>query len=254
MFILVKSPEDLLLVPALEGLGSLVALVWSWENVVRKRGIGLVRVPRARLAAVMSESTIFFISTASTGILSSITMLFIGYYISDPAEISYWSVAMTAVVAVQALYSPVTSSLYPHMVKRRDFAILKRLLLIGMPIVLVGTVAFALLGDFIMLVRGGEEFVPGGYVVALVSPLLAFSFPAQMLGFPVLAAVGRVKQLTASSVAACLFQIAGLIILGATGLFTIVAVALLRCGSEFVLLAVRAFFVWRFRREEMARS
>lgn len=254
IFLLVNSPSDLILVPVLEGLGSLVALVWSWENVVRRRGISLMRVPQSLMKSVMSESTIFFISTASTGILSSITMLFIGYCIDDAAQISYWSVAMTAVVAVQALYSPVTNSLYPHMVKRRDFAILKRLLLIGMPVVIAGTIAFAFLGDFIMLVLGGEEFRPGAYVVALVSPILAFSFPAQMLGFPVLAAVGRVRQLTASSVSACLFQIVGLCVLAGTGTFTIVTVALLRCGCEGVMLVARVFFVWRFHRDEIARN
>ena len=250
MFILVKSPEDLIYVAVLESLGSLVALVWSWENVVRKRRIGFMKVGFARLKAVMGESAIFFISTMATGILSSITMLFIGYFIQDKAQISYWSVAMTAVVAVQALYSPITNSLYPHMVKRRDFAILKRLMMIGMPVVVIGVIAFAYLGDVVMLVLGGEQFVSGGYVVALVAPILLFSFPAVMLGFPVLGAVGRIKQLTTSSVSASLFQIIGLCVLGATGLFSIVTVAFLRCGCEAVLMGVRIFFVWKFWREE----
>mgnify|MGYP002510302069 CR=1 FL=1 len=250
IFVLVKSPDDLLIVAALEALGSLVALVWSWENVIRKRGISFMRVGFARLKAVMGESAIFFISTMATGILSSITMLFIGYCIQDAAQISYWSVAMTAVVAVQALYSPIANSLYPHMVKRRDFAILKRLLLIGMPVVIIGTVAFACLGDVVMLVLGGEEFVPGGYVIPMVAPILLFSFPAVMLGFPVLGAVGRIKKLTTSSVTASLFQICGLFLLALTGLFTLQTVAALRCSCEAVLMLTRIYFVWRFWREE----
>jgi len=249
MFVLVKAPEDLLWVAVLETLASLIALIWSWENVIRKRGITFKHVSRARLKAVMGESAIYFISTMATGILSSITMLFIGYCIDDTAQISYWSVAMTAVVAVQALYSPITNSLFPHMVKRRDFAILKRLMLIGMPVVIVGVIAFAYLGDFIMLILGGEEFVPGGYVIALVSPILLFSFPAVMLGFPVLGAVGRIRQLTASSVMASLFQIIGLFVLAITGTFTIVTVAILRCSCEAVLMLARIVFVWLFWRD-----
>lgn len=254
IFMFVKSPADLLVVAALEALGSLVALAWSWENVLRKRKIGFVRVGFARLKEVMGESSIYFISTMATGILSSITMLFIGYNIHDDAQISYWSVAMTAVVAVQALYAPIANSLYPHMVKRRDFAILKRLMLIGMPVVIVGVIAFACLGDVVMLVLGGEEFVPGGYVIPMVAPILLFSYPAVMLGFPVLGAVGRIRQLTASSVTASLFQITGLVVLSLTGLFTLPAVAFLRCSCEFVLMSVRAFFVWRFWREEGGRA
>ena len=254
MFVLVKSPEDLLLVAVLESLGALVALIWSWENVIRKRKIGFKRVGFPRLKAVMSESAIFFISTMATGILSSITMLFIGYFIHDAAQISYWSVAMTAVVAVQALYSPITNSLYPHMVKRRDFAILKRLMMIGMPTVIIGVILFAYLGDVVMLVLGGEEFVPGSYVIPLVAPILLFSFPAVMLGFPVLGAVGHIKQLTASSVTASLFQITGLCVLAIAGIFSIETVAFLRCSCEAVLMSVRVFFVWRFWQEEKAKQ
>ena len=252
IFLFVKSPDDLLLVAVFEMLGSLVALVWSWENVVRKRGITLIKVDAARIKSVFSESTIFFISHVATGILSSITMLFVGYFISDNAQISYWSVAMTAIVAVQALYSPISNSLYPHMVKRRDFDIMKKLLVIGFPVVIVGTIAFALLSDVIMLLLGGEQFLPGSYLIAMVSPILIFSFGAIMLGFPVLAAVGWVKQLTASSVAACVFQIGGLILLAMFGVFTIENVAILRCGCEAVLFIVRAFFVWKFWRTEQA--
>ncbi|MBE6470636.1 MAG: oligosaccharide flippase family protein [Coriobacteriaceae bacterium] len=254
IFLMVNGPQDLLLVPILEGLGALIALVWSWENVVRKRGITLVRVSGQRLKAVFGESTVYFISTASTGILSSITLLFIGYFITDAAQVSYWSIAMTAVVAVQALYSPITNSLFPHMVKRRDFDILKKLMMVGMPVVLVGTIAFALLNNVIMLLLGGEEYLEGAYMIALVSPILFFSYPAQMLGTPVLAAVGRVRQMTASSVTACLFQIIGLCLLAATGMFTIEAVAVLRCSSEAVLFGVRAFFTWRYFRETRAMA
>ena len=254
IFLFVKSPNDLLLVAVFEALGSFVALAWSWENVVRKRGIRLVRVGAGYLKETFSESTIFFISHVATGILSSITMLFVGYFISDASQVSYWSIAMTSVVAVQALYAPISNSLYPHMVKRRDFAIMKRLLIIGMPVVIVGAIAFACLSDVVMLVLGGEDFLPGSYLIAMVSPILVFSYPAVMLGFPVLAAVGWIRQLTASSVASCVFQVLGLTLLAVTGNFTIEAVALLRCGCEAVLCVTRAAFVVRYWRTEHARG
>lgn len=248
ILLFVRSADDLLLVAIFEALGSLVALLWSWENVIRKRDITYAHVPGDMMKRVFKESTVFFISHVATGILSSITTLFVGYFIADKATISYWSIAMTAIVAVQALYSPITNSLYPHMVKRRDFAIMKRLLVIGMPVVIIGTIAFCYLSDIVVLILGGEEYLPGSYLLVLVSPILIFSYPAVMLGFPVLAAVGWVKQLTITSVSSCVFQVAGLILLAATGNFTIEAVAAVRCGCEAVLMVTRAFYVWRFHR------
>ena len=254
IFIFVRGPEDILLVAIFEALGALVALLWSWENVIRKRSITFIRVAAERLKSAFTESTIFFISHVATGILSSITMLFVGYFITDAAQVSYWSIAMTAVVAVQALYSPVSNSLYPHMVKRRDFAIVRKLMAIGMPIVIVGTIAFALLSDIVMLVLGGEEFLPGSYLIAYVSPILTFSFPAVMLGFPVLAAVGWVRPLTVTSVASCLFQVAGLVALVLASSFTIENVAILRCGSEAVLCFTRVFFVFLYHHKSGSES
>ena len=46
IFVLVHGPEDLLWVPTLEALAAIIALVWSWDNVFRKRGVKL-RKPQA---------------------------------------------------------------------------------------------------------------------------------------------------------------------------------------------------------------
>lgn len=246
VFVFVHGSSDLLWVPTLEGLASLVALVWSWGNVLRGRGLLFVRVVGSKLWDAFKASSIFFLSNAATTIFTALTTILIGIYVADTAEISYWSISMTAISAIQSLYTPITNSLYPHMVVRKDFALVKRLLKLGMPVVLAGTIAFASLSGVIMGLLGGESYLPGAYVIAMVSPVLLFSFPAMLLGFPVLAAVGRVGQLTASSVISALFHIVGLIVLVVGGWFTVANVAVLRCLTEFVLLAGRAMFVCFF--------
>ena len=252
IFAMVHGPGDLLWVPTLESLAALIAFAWSWANVLRARGIKLVKPSRAKLKAAFRTSSVFFLSNAATTIFTCLTTLMIGVLVEDAAQIAYWAVAMTAVQAIQALYTPITNSLYPHMCARQDFALAKRLLIIGLPVVLVGTVAFALLSDVVMLVLGGEQYLGGSYIVAMVSPVLLFSFPAMLVGFPVLAAVGRERQLTASSVASSLFHVAGLVALAAGGWFTIPAVCVLRDCTEAVMLAMRAWFVWKWKRDLMA--
>ena len=134
------------------------------------------------------------------------------------------------------------------MCARQIFALAKKLLLIGMPVVLIGTIAFALLSDVVMLLLGGEQYLDGSYIVTMVSPVLFFSFPAMLIGFPVLAAVNREKQLTTSSVVSSLFHIAGLIVLAVGGWFSIPAVCILRDCTEAVLLWMRGWFVWKWRK------
>lgn len=173
----------------------------------------------------------------------------IGLLIVNPTEISYWSLATTAVGAVQSLYTPITNSLYPHMVVNRDLRMLRKLLIAGMIAVSVGSVAFALLSDAVMLVLGGREYLAGSYVVAMLAPVLWFSYPGMLLGYPVLAALDRVCLLTVSTVTSALFHVAGLAVLAATGMFTVAAVCVLRCCTEAVMTTLRAAFAWGSCRE-----
>lgn len=248
IFLLVRSDADLLLVPLFEALAELIAFLWSWSNVIFKRGIRFISPGMDRLIGAFRAATVFFLSNASTTIYTSLTTLMIGIYVSDAAEISYWSIAMTAIQAIQTLYTPVSNSLYPHMCVQRDFALVKRLLIVGIPVVVIGTAAFALLSDIVMQVVGGPDYVDGAYVVAMVSPVLFFSFPAILLGFPVLAAVGWVRALTVSSLIPAVFHIVGLFLIAVGGWFSIAAVAILRCCTEAVLMASRVLFVFLYFR------
>lgn len=248
IFFVVHGPEDLLWVPVLESLAALIALVWSWANVVKTRAIKPILPHRTMLISAFRTSSIFFLSSAATTVFTSLTTLAIGMLVKDTAQIAYWSVAMTAIQAIQSLYTPITNSLYPRMCAQRDFSLVKRLLFIGMPIVIVGTIVFARLSNAVMLVLGGEEYLPGSYIVAMVSPVLLFSFPGMLLGFPVLAAVGWDKQLTSTAVIASVFHVAGLVLLAVVNAFTIPNVCILRCCTEGVLLFMRAFFVMRWRK------
>lgn len=252
ILLLIHHPNDLLWVPIFEGIASLIALVWSWDNVLRVRKIYLVTVPLQSMVYPFKESTIFFLSSAATTVFNAFTTIMLGAYISSPAQISYWSISMTAISAVQSLYTPITNTMYPHMVKSRDYKLLRKFLIIGMCIVTVGTISFALASKLIMLVLGGAEYTSGSYILVLLAPVLWFSFPAMLIGFPLLGAIGKTRELTASSVFSAVFHILGLIILGFSGHFTIVNVAILRCCTEAIMLVLRIVFAKRSVQQQVA--
>lgn len=254
IFALIHSPSDLIMIAIIETLTSALALAWSWENVFRKQNIHLVGTHVTKLTHMVREAFYFFLASAATTLYTSLTTLFIGIFISDQASISYWSIALTAIVAIQALYSPISNSIYPHMVKRADFELLTRILAIGTPVVIAIAILFAVFSNIIMLILGGEEYLPGAYVVSLVAPILVFSFPAVMLGYPVLGALGHVKELTATSAITGIFHIVVMIILAAFGMFTISSIAALRCCTEIILFATRLFFVHKYHSNELRNN
>lgn len=252
IFALVHSPAHLLRVAIIETLASFIGLAWSWENVIRKRGISFVHSSWSKAKSVLQEANVFFIGIAATTAYTSLTTILIGIFVPDQAQISYWSLAITVITAVQALYAPIQSSLYPHMIRSHDWDLLKKLLAVGIPLTVVGVVAIIALDDVIMLLLGGKEYLEGAAVIAYLAPLLVFSYPAELLGYPVLSAIGWTKEQAYTSVIAGVFHLVGMGMLIGLGTFTIPWVALLRCCTEAVLATSRVFYVGRNHRMETA--
>lgn len=241
-FVFVHSMADIMWVPVLDIVSNGIALVWSFAAAKRRFGTTIERVSLRDALAELKTSGLYCFSNMAASVFSGFTTLLIGVVITDAAQISYWSLAMTAVNAVQALYSPIVNSLYPHMVNTGDYRFAKKLALLALPAVLIGTVAFDCLANFIMLVLGGERYLSGSWVLVWVSPLLVFSFFAMLFGWPVLGAVGKVKEVTQSTVVSALFSI--FVLLGASffGLADLRFICVVRCVTEALLFGLRFWY------------
>ena len=90
-----------------------------------------------------------------------------------------------------------------------------------------------------MLVLGGTEYLPGAYVLRLVTPVLVFSFYGMFFGWPVLGAVGRVKELTATTLIASLASIVVLVAVTAAGMASVAVFAVVRSLTEAFMCALR---------------
>lgn len=153
---------------------------------------------------------------------------------------------MTVANAVNALYTPLTNALYPHMINEYDQKLARRMLMLATPVALFIAAVVFFLSDQIMLLLGGIDYVAGSYVIACLAPLFFFGFPVILLGWPLLGAAGYVEEMTRTSLTATVLLFLGLGALYIIGAFGIVAVATLRCFCEFVLLAFRAIYVCKY--------
>ena len=248
--LLVNGPEDLVLVAVADVASEIVDIVWSYRAQKRLFGVGISRPTPRESVEELRESAIYCVSNVSSTLLSGFTTLIIGFAITDRADIAYWSLTLTTVSAVQALYTPITNSLYPHMLNSRDFGFAKKLGLLALPALVVGTVAYCLLSEPIMLLLGGPGYMGGAKVMVDLSPVLFFSFYSMFLGWPILGALGHVKELTGSTVVTGAVNIAALLALCLTGNATLRAICLVRWLADALLCASRAFVLWRVRRSE----
>ena len=217
-FAVVHSIDDILWIPVLDILSSAIALAWSFVSAKRMFGTTIAVVPFGEALAELRASALYCFSNMASVVFSGFTTLLIGIVITDKAMISYWSLAVTAINAIQSLYSPIVNSLYPHLVNGGDY---------------VG-----------MLVLGGREYLAGSWVIAWISPVLLFSFYATMVGWPILGASGKVAQVTYTTVGSALFCIASLLAVSAAGVASMQAICVIRCLTEAIMCVSR---VWLAR-------
>lgn len=239
--LVVHGPQDLLLVAVADALGGLVALIWSFMTVRTRYGVWVSFGGFRNALAELKRSAVYCVSNIGTTLVSGFTTFVVGIVLTDPTEIAYWSLALTTVSAVQALYSPISSSLYPHVVAHRDLGAVRKMAIMAAPALLVGTVAYCLLSPQVFFLLGGQGYVAGSWVMVALSPVLPLSFYSILIGWPVLGALGKVNELTASTVASGVINAALLLAMALLGRSSLLAICVIRCIAEVALLGTRGF-------------
>jgi len=248
--LLVRGPGDLILVAVADVLSEIVDIVWSYRAQKRLFGVGIARPTFKESFEELRVSAIYCVSNVSSSLFSGFTTVIIGLAITSKTDIAFWSLTLTTVNAVQSLYTPIANSLYPHMIKNRDFGFARKLALVALPVLVLGIVAYCALSKPIMLVLGGPEYVGGAHVMWMISPIFIFSFYGILIGWPVLGAMGHVKELTVSTLFTGIVNVVSLLALYLAGLITLDVICVARWGCDALLLLVRVFMLWRVARSK----
>lgn len=248
--LLVRGPGDLILVAVADVLSEIVDIAWSYRAQKRMFGVGIARPTFKESFEELRVSAIYCVSNVSSSLFSGFTTVIIGLAITSKTDIAFWSLTLTTVNAVQSLYTPIANSLYPYMIKNRDFGFARKLALVALPVLVLGIVAYCALSKPIMLVLGGPEYVGGAHVMWMISPIFIFSFYGILIGWPVLGAMGHVKELTVSTLFTGIVNVVSLLALYLAGLITLDVICVVRWGCDALLLLVRVFMLWRAARSK----
>lgn len=248
--LLVRGPGDLILVAVADVLSEIVDIAWSYRAQKCLFGVGIARPTFKESFEELRVSAIYCVSNVSSSLFSGFTTVIIGLAITSKTDIAFWSLTLTTVNAVQSLYTPIANSLYPHMIKNRDFGFARKLALVALPVLVLGIVAYCALSKPIMLVLGGPEYVGGAHVMWMISPIFIFSFYGILIGWPVLGAMGHVKELTVSTLFTGIVNVVSLLALYLAGLITLDVICVARWGCDALLLLVRVFMLWRVARSK----
>ena len=246
-FVFVKSDADILWIPILNILGSLLAIVLVW---IQLQKLSVKISPQGLTPALhkLKESFVYFASNMATTAFSALNTLLIGIFI-DPVNVSYWSVCMQMTGAVQAFYTPITAGIYPQMVLTKKRSIITKAVKIFLPIIALGCIFTFFVAEEALLIVGGPKYTDAAYLLRLLIPVMFFGFIAMIYGWPTLGAINKQKQVTLTTVMSAVFQVLVLVILIIFGCFNLISVAIVRCLTEVLLFTTRFSVYWKNRHE-----
>ena len=236
----IKNDNTILLIPCLDIIGNMVAALWSWFEI-KKLSYKPIFTGLRNAISSLKVSFVYFLSDASTTVFGALNTLLIGIYLSK-SDISFWSVAMQLITAVQALYSPINQGIYPHMVREKNMKMVLKIFSMLFPIVICGTIFSFIAGEWIIVLISGEKYRNAVVIFRQLLPLLIISFPSMLFGWPCLGAINKQKQVTFSTITAAVVQIVILLLMIILNKFTLLNVALSRIVSELCLCWLRVYF------------
>ena len=246
-YVFVRGDRDMMWIQILDIIGGLAAVALVLAEM-KKLGIRIRIRSLSRAWRKLRESALFFLSNMATTAFHVLNTLVVGILLNS-SDVAYWSVCLSMVTSIQSFYSPITDGVYPDMVKTKNINQVLQLFRFFMPVVTAGCIFCWFVADYALLILGGGKYVGAAYLFRAMIPILFFSFPAQLFGWPAIGALGKIPQITFTTVFSACFQIVGLLLLSLSGQFTLLNVAILRCATELVLLLTRLFFCWRYRKE-----
>jgi len=247
IFVFLKGPEDLYVVPVLNIVGNGVAMVLAFFDLHKRFDLHFVRVNFREVLARLKASSVFFLSRIATTAYTALNTILLDVISLGGAVIGYYTAADKLITTGRNVLSPISDSLYPYMARHRDFKMVKKVLLFAMPpIVLMCTVCFIWAEPLCRLLLG-EEYGPAGQVLRCMLPVAVVTLPNYVLGFPTLGAMGLSKYANYSVMFGSLLHIINLAALRFTGAMSMVSLALLVSATECSILIFRIAVIVKHR-------
>ena len=244
-FMLVKRKEDLLYVPLINVVGNASVIISMYLHTARKLQVRFVRVPFGDVWRHMADSSQFFASRISSVIYQASNTIILSFlYQSSPVTIGYYTSADKILSLAKSGASPIADSLFPYMVKNRNFKLVKKIMLLVMPVVAACVAVCAAYPNQICAFVFGQEYGQAGRILQLLLPNLFVIFPNYVLAFPVMIPLGLTRQANLSNVYGLGLQAALLGLLLSGGWLDVYTLCIATSITQVYVFLYRLVWVW----------
>lgn len=243
IFVCVKNQEDYIFVPLSFLVGSIVALLFSIIDIKVRYKIKLSMPDITNIEKLFKSSIPFFISRFASTFYQALDVIILGRIYGSAPVVGYYTSCDKAIALSKMASSPIADSLYPYMLKNRNFKLVKKILLFFMPIITTGVIIIGIFAESLCVFAFGKEYAGAGNVLRLLLPIALVILPTYIIAFPVMSPLGLVKYANKSNVIGMFIQVTGLIILKLGGVLNIYTICGLTSLTEVSVFMYRLLVV-----------
>jgi len=243
IFIFVRSKEDVLFVPISMLIGNFMALIVTYIDLQKKYKVHLVWPSAHKIWNMLKVSIPFFVSRFASTFYQALDVIVLGKIYGSAPVVGYYSSADKIITLAKTGSSPLADSLYPYMLKNKNYKLVKKLLILIMPVITIGVILVGIFAEPVCVLLFGAEYSDTGNILRLLLPIAWVVLPSYIIAFPIMSPLGLVKFTNMSNVFGMFFQIIGFVVLIAFGDFNVYTICGLTSITEVLVFLFRLVVV-----------
>lgn len=247
VFVCVKRPEDIVFIPVLNIVGNLLALFFVYVHLFLKLNIKFTFCSLEDLKKRFKTSSMFFLSRIATTVYTAANTIILDL-LSAGAMTAYYTSADKIVSTAKGGMSPISDSLYPYMVRHRDFKIVRKILLVLEPVIIAGCTLVFIYARPLCIWFFGNEYEATALILRALLPVVAIVLPSYIFGFPMLGAMGLNRYANYSILFGSCIHVCNLLVLYLFGYMNMVTLGIATSITEALILIYRVVVVIRYKR------
>lgn len=231
IFVFIKSSDDYLIVPLLNGIGALIAGLVSLVIIFGKHKNKFQFQPIHVLKNYFKNTLTFFISNVSINLYVNTNKVIVGLFLGL-TEVSYYDLAEKITNVLKIPQGILSQSIFPKINKEKNINFIRKAF--GISVLTNVTLILCVLffSKYVILLLGGEQMLSARTIVDILIlsvPIIAIS---DMFGLQMLVPFGFVKNYRRVIFLTLYFYIFLMFLLWITFGFSLIGISIIILGTE----------------------
>jgi len=241
IFLFVKEPSQYHLVPIFYACGSLVSTVTMYEHVHRVLRINFVRVSWHEVFVQLKKSSLYFLSRVASTVFTSVNTIVMGFIAPTGPTVGCYSATNTTINAGRQIVTPVTDSLFPNIVRTKNYRLMYKVAIFGSVLLACGCIVVGVFAKPLCLFAFGEGYDDMVPMLRIMLPLIPIALLSYLFGWSGLGSIGKDAMTNISVVVGAVVHIILLAALFVMGQLSPLMLCATSVATQFTILVIRVF-------------